>query len=76
VHLLGVREDFEHVKFGVNKLKIVLVETLRTALGPQHHREGDPWWTSRQAFEDENNWTDSYMLRPFGVSGVKLALYG
>ncbi|MBS7642857.1 MAG: glycosyl hydrolase [Candidatus Bathyarchaeia archaeon] len=64
-----------YVRKGVNTVKVVLVGTLRNALGPLHHKLGDPDWVSPESFRDPANWTDEYMLKPFGVYGVKLRIY-
>lgn len=64
-----------HIRRGLNTMKIVLVGTLRNALGPLHHKLVDPDWISPESFKDQANWTDEYMLRPFGVYGVKLRVY-
>ncbi|MEM4462234.1 MAG: glycosyl hydrolase [Candidatus Bathyarchaeia archaeon] len=64
-----------YVRKGINTIKVVLVGTLRNALGPLHHKLGDPDWVSPESFRDPANWTDEYMLKPFGVYGVKLRVY-
>ncbi|MEM2739919.1 MAG: glycosyl hydrolase [Candidatus Bathyarchaeia archaeon] len=65
----------DYVREGTNTIRIVLVGTLRNALGPLHHKLGDPDWVSPESFRDPANWTDEYILKPFGVYGVKLRIY-
>jgi hypothetical protein len=65
-----------YIRNGLNTVRIVLVGTLRNALGPLHNKLGDPDWVSPESFRDPANWTDEYMLRPIGVYGAKLRVYG
>ncbi|RLF06222.1 MAG: hypothetical protein DRK00_02265 [Thermoprotei archaeon] len=60
---------------GSNKLKIVLVNTLRNILGPLHHKAVDPPFVSPESFIDEASWTDQYVLRPLGFKGIKIEFY-
>lgn len=62
----------DYIKNGYNKIKIVLVGTLRNAMGPLHHKEGDPTFISVSSFADETSWTDKYMLKPFGFKKAKI----
>jgi len=64
-----------HVRHGTNEVRVVLVGTLRNLFGPLHYRGGDPAWTGPETFTDEANWTDEYVLRPFGFRGAKLLLW-
>ena len=63
------------VKPGENKIKILLVGTLRNVLGPLHHKGVDPPFISQETFRDLRNWTDEYVLRPFGVKCVKISMF-
>jgi len=65
----------DYIKNGYNKIRVVLVGTLRNTLGPLHNKEGDPKWTDADAFISKNIWTDKYMLRPFGFKNPKVVLY-
>jgi len=59
---------------GENRVEVTLVGTLRNLLGPLHFAGGDPGWTSPETFADERNWTDEYVLRPFGFSQIVVEL--
>ena len=63
------------LKSGENKIKIVLVGTLRNALGPLHYKGGDPPFIGPEVFRDPAHWTDEYVLKPFGVKGVKISMF-
>ncbi|MEM2341886.1 MAG: hypothetical protein QXI48_01265 [Candidatus Bathyarchaeia archaeon] len=63
------------LKSGNNEIKILLVGNLRNALGPLHHKLGDPQYISPETFRDLTQWTDEYMLRPFGIKGVKILMF-
>ena len=62
----------EYVHSGMNKIEILLIGTLRNALGPLHYRGGDPEFIGPETFRDIAHWTDEYILRPFGLTKVKL----
>ncbi len=68
-------EVTDGIKHGINKIKIVLVGTLRNALGPLHYEGGDPAYIRRETFRDPSHWTDEYVLKPFGIGKVKMLLY-
>ena len=68
-------EVTDGIKHGINKIKVVLVGTLRNALGPLHYEGGDPAYISRETFRDPSHWTDEYVLKPFGIGKVKMLLY-
>ena len=69
-------EITKFIRSGRNEIKILLVGTLRNTLGPLHYRDGDPWFTTPETFYYANGkWTDEYVLRPFGVEGVRIAFY-
>ncbi|MEM0027406.1 MAG: glycosyl hydrolase [Ignisphaera sp.] len=62
------------VKKGENVIKIILVGTLRNTLGPLHKE--DTWWMSPETFYTiDEKWKDHYVLRPFGLKGLKVLLY-
>jgi len=63
------------LKPGENEIKILLVGTLRNALGPLHYKGGDPPFISPETFRDMKNWTDEYVLRPFGVKCAKIFMF-
>ena len=65
-------EITDTLKPGENEIKILLVGTLRNALGPLHYKGGDPPFISPETFRDMKNWTDEYVLRPFGVKCAKI----
>lgn len=62
------------IKKGENEIKIVLVGTLRNVFGPLHKE--DTWWISPETFYTiDERWRDGYVLRPFGLKGLKVILY-
>ena len=61
---------------GENVIEIELVGTLRNLLGPHHLSGGDMAWTGPGEFRDKGRWTDDYILAPFGLDGVTLAVFG
>ncbi len=62
------------IKKGENEIKIVLVGTLRNTFGPLHKE--DTWWISPETFYTmDEKWKDHYVLRPFGLKGLKIVLY-
>lgn len=63
------------LKSGENEIKILLVGNLRNALGPLHHKLGDPQYISPETFRDLTQWTDEYMLRPFGIRSVRILMF-
>jgi hypothetical protein len=63
------------LKPGENEIKILLVGNLRNALGPLHHKLGDPQYIGPETFKDLAQWTDEYMLKPFGVNNVKILVF-
>ena len=62
------------LKPGENEIRVLLVGTLRNALGPLHHK-GDPAFIGPETFRDQTNWTDEYVLRPFGVKNIKISVF-
>lgn len=62
-------------KRGGNKIKLVLVGTLRNALGPLHYKGGDPSFIGPETFKETTNWTDDYVLRQFGAKNVKILAF-
>jgi hypothetical protein len=68
-------EVTDSLKRGENRIKVVLVGTLRNALGPLHYRGGDPSFISPETFREATNWTDDYVLRQFGVKNVKILAF-
>jgi hypothetical protein len=60
---------------GHNRLEVKLVSSLRNLLGPHHLRGGDGLWTGPGEFRDEGRWIDDYVLVPFGLSGVDVAVW-
>ncbi|MBU7004014.1 MAG: hypothetical protein HXS50_00510, partial [Theionarchaea archaeon] len=53
---------------GVNRLEIEVVGSRRNLLGPLHLTERYPIWTgSGQFITDKNDWTDEYVLLPYGL---------
>ncbi|MEM2239381.1 MAG: glycosyl hydrolase [Candidatus Bathyarchaeia archaeon] len=63
------------VKPGENEIKIVLVGSLRNALGPLHYKGGDPPFIGPETFRDAVHWTDEYVLRPFGLKNAKIIVF-
>ncbi|MEM2819586.1 MAG: hypothetical protein QXF31_00205, partial [Candidatus Bathyarchaeia archaeon] len=63
------------LRSGENEIKILLVGSLRNALGPLHYKGGEPLSIRPETFRDMANWTDEYMLRPFGVKSVKILVF-
>lgn len=68
-------EVTDSLKQGVNRIKAVLVGTLRNALGPLHYMGGDPSFIGPETFREAANWTDDYVLRQFGVKNVKMLAF-
>ena len=63
-----------YIKNGENEIRIVLVGTLRNVFGPLHKE--DPWWISPETFYTiDERWSDKYVLKPFGLKGIKLVFY-
>jgi len=63
------------VRKGRNRLTIYVVSSLRNTFGPLHHKAGDLCMVGPHSFRDEENWTDSYQLVPYGlIKGVELAI--
>ena len=76
--VLGSSSKIEVTKFlkqGINEIKLLLVGTLRNTLGPLHYAGGDPAFVSPETFSDQANWTDEYVLKPFGIEKVKLSFF-
>ncbi|MEM1581019.1 MAG: glycosyl hydrolase [Candidatus Bathyarchaeia archaeon] len=63
------------LKSGENEIKVLLVGNLRNALGPLHHKMRDPQFIGPETFRDPMQWTDEYMLRPFGMKNVKISMF-
>lgn len=63
------------LKRGENEIKILLVGNLRNALGPLHYKGGEPISIGPETFRDLVNWTDEYVLKPFGVKGIKILVF-
>ncbi|MEM2938777.1 MAG: glycosyl hydrolase [Candidatus Bathyarchaeia archaeon] len=68
-------EITDALKRGYNKIKVVLVGTLRNALGPLHYKGGDPSFIGPETFRETTNWTDDYVLRQFGAKNVKMLVF-
>ncbi|RLG94701.1 hypothetical protein DRO37_04745 [Candidatus Bathyarchaeota archaeon] len=63
------------IRRGRNKLTIDVVSSLRNTFGPLHHKAGDLYMVGPHSFRDEENWTDSYQLVPYGlIKGVELVI--
>jgi len=53
---------------GVNRLEIEVMGSRRNLLGPLHLREKYPLWTgSGQFITEGDQWTDNYVLLPYGL---------
>jgi hypothetical protein len=53
---------------GINRLEIEVVGSRRNLLGPLHLTEKYPIWTGSGSFITEgNDWTDEYVLLPYGL---------
>lgn len=63
------------VKTGENEIKIILVGNLRNVLGPLHYKGGDPAFIGPETFRDAANWTDEYVLKPFGLKTAKIIVF-
>jgi len=63
-------EITEGLRPGENEIEIELVGTLRNLLGPHHRAGGDTHWTGPREFRDKSNWTDDFILVPFGFDEV------
>lgn len=63
------------LKRGKNKIKVVLVGTLRNTLGPLHYKGGDPSFIGPETFRETTNWTDDYVLRQFGAKNIKMLVF-
>lgn len=57
---------------GPNVIEVELVGTLRNLLGPHHMAGGDRDFTGPGAFRDRSQWTDDYILVPFGFDSAAL----
>jgi hypothetical protein len=65
-----------YVRSGKNRIEIEMVNSLHNLLGPHHDVRGEVLpFVGPEQFNDKGNWTDTYYLRPFGVSEVNLALW-
>ncbi|MEM4465593.1 MAG: glycosyl hydrolase [Ignisphaera sp.] len=64
----------KHIRRGENEIKIVLVGTLRNALGPLH-KEDSPWVSPETFYIVDSTWRDEYILRPLGLKNVRIELY-
>ncbi|MBM4437162.1 MAG: hypothetical protein FJ029_08010 [Actinobacteria bacterium] len=62
------------LRAGANVIEIDVVGTLRNALGPHHHRDGEPGWVSPGSFRRGPHWVDAYQCVPFGLDGADLLL--
>jgi hypothetical protein len=63
------------VRRGRNELRVRIVGTLRNAFGPLHYAGGDPVEVGPETFEDEEHWTDEYVLKPFGLEKAEIVTY-
>jgi hypothetical protein len=63
------------LKPGENEIRILLVGSLRNALGPLHNKLGDPQSIRPETFRDLAQWTDEYVLKPFGVNNIKILVF-
>ncbi|ABW01748.1 glycosyl hydrolase [Caldivirga maquilingensis] len=62
------------IRPGENKIKVTLVGTLGNVLGPLHDK-GDLTYVRPESFMViGSDWTDDYVLRPFGLSEAKITL--
>ncbi len=68
-------EITEALRQGSNRIRVLLVGTLRNALGPLHHSQGDPSFIGPETFRDVTHWTDEYMLKPFGVENISISFF-
>ncbi len=57
----------EFVKDGQNEITIDVVSSLRNSFGPLHNKIIELHSVTPATFVDENNWTDSYQLVPYGL---------
>ncbi len=63
----------QYVRTGSNLIEIEMVNSLHNLLGPHHDVCGEVQpFTGPDQFDDRTNWTDTYYLRPFGVTGAVL----
>jgi hypothetical protein len=61
---------------GRNRIEIELVNSLHNLLGPHHNVQGEVQpFVGPDQFDDRDNWTDTYYLRPFGVTGAALVIW-
>lgn len=58
---------------GDNDLDIIVYGSLRNTFGPLHNpaseQTGGNWWVGPESFTDEANWTNRYLLVPYGLLG-------
>lgn len=61
---------------GRNRIEIDMVNSLHNLLGPHHDVRGEVRpFVGPDQFNDRANWTDTYYLRPFGVTGAALDIW-
>lgn len=59
---------------GDNLLEVELANTLRNLLGPHHLSGGDPEGVGPESYRRNPDWTDDYVLVPFGFNRTRLIL--
>ncbi|MGC8631859.1 MAG: glycosyl hydrolase [Thermoprotei archaeon] len=81
IHPSELLDISEYVTNGGNELVVELVGTLGNSLGPLHRKLYNAWpeglsCVGPEAFYAvDQNWTDEYVLKPFGIKSVTLELY-
>ncbi len=66
----------KNLKSNTNEIKIILVGTLRNALGPLHRKDVDPPFITPNTFYTiDDTWTDEYILKPFSIEDLKIEFY-
>jgi hypothetical protein len=61
---------------GRNRIEIEIVNSLHNLLGPHHDVRGEVQpFVGPDQFNDRENWTDTYYLRPFGVTGAAIDIW-
>ncbi len=63
------------LRAGENLIELEVVGTLRNLLGPHHVAGGDPERTSPATFREKNQWTNDFILVPFGVGRATLSFF-
>ncbi|MBQ9120886.1 MAG: hypothetical protein IJY12_00820 [Clostridia bacterium] len=47
-----------YLNVGTNKIRVTICNAYRNLLGPHHHKDPEPFWTSPDAFSFEGSWHD------------------